>query len=562
MIKTILLSFQHFMLILLLLSGCSGISPGINPNSDFKTLPGDQKIPISLYFDKPGKYTVSTFEYVLQEDGWRKYSENTWITIKPIILEYEYSELNDRTGYTQKNYYQEFCYDNTKKSIINYFGYNNTIKICKETMPLYLMIRSKEKPREAFISYSQNFYNLSVNTFPKYRHLRYKDIKINRKMLHEFKPKVKCRHCVDLIGKRNYLIIDMIHNDAFIPVGIKFCNSNNLPIRGKILSNEWKKRKSEDTWYAELKIEHYQYKREDILLYKTEDCFTGSVRYQFDLCKPQNEAFYDSSLIVNIPSKTRPGDLNFDIKRIRKNIKNVFVPFREIETHYFMLNGKHPNVIYSKTSNREVSIELQFKKQEIQAHKKQKANNVSTKTRNPGLLNKQPRVADSIKVMENFKIGVLPFSKIISDELKSIIQPETLVNKIRIKVIRTLQNRIKGNIKSVNYPNNTAPFTQETIDLIAPTLKKDIKNTPLYILGKICQDCYQDKIIMGHFEENLINNQLVICLRLYDCKTQEMIPFSQHIDLDSQQTISEKDIDMMINKIVYRLRNVLQGLTI
>ena len=552
MIKTNLISFQHFILILLLLSGCSGISPGINPNPVFKTQPGDQKVPISLYFDKAGKYVVTTKVWLEQ---WVDYDkENTWVTKNPVILEYKYSDPNDLTPGSTTDYYDEFCYDNTKKSIISYMKFNNTKECKDDRMPLYVMVRSKEKPGKFDIDIIRQDVNGNV---PVTKFLRISNIKIDDKLLHEQSKTVKCRHWVDKQKKRIYLIINMIQNDSSIPVGIQFCNSSNSPIRGEISRNMWEEIKN-NTWQAELNIFKNEDPEREIALYRTENNL-GTVRYEFDLCHPKYN-YRNTSLFVNINSE--PGDLEFAIKRIKKNMKTNFISFDQMEYSYFTLNGRHPNAVTSKIIDGDAIIELTFPKQKSHSHKKTQVTSLSTKKRNP--INKQPKVVESInKVKENFNIGVLPFSTIISDELKSIIQPKTLVNKIRIKVIRALTNKIKGSrIKSVNYPKNTAPFTQETIDLIAPTLKKDIKNTPLFILEKICKRYKQDKIIIGHFEENLINNQLDICLRLYDCSNQEMISFSQHIDLDSQQTITEKDIDDMINSIGNRLNNGLKGFTI
>jgi len=113
---------------------------------------------------------------------------------------------------------------------------------------------------------------------------------------------------------------------------------------------------------------------------------------------------------------------------------------------------------------------------------------------------------------ETDKIGILPFSKLVSDTVKAKIGKYYNEGEVEKTLVDALQN--KGIVvNQIEYPNGQQPFTYDEIG--APRFDIDSGDfaTPEQILNDIASHQKFDKIIFGHLEE--VSDALYFVARVY-----------------------------------------------
>ncbi|KHD06540.1 hypothetical protein PN36_08830 [Candidatus Thiomargarita nelsonii] len=108
------------------------------------------------------------------------------------------------------------------------------------------------------------------------------------------------------------------------------------------------------------------------------------------------------------------------------------------------------------------------------------------------------------------KVGILPFSKLMSDSVKKKIGKYS--DELELSFVNNFKK--KGILVSLaEYPKAQEPFTYE--EMTAPPFEIDPEDfaTPEQILADISQDQAFDTVIFGHFEE--VSDALLIIARVY-----------------------------------------------
>jgi len=449
---------------------------------------------------------------------WEQNNGLSWTSKIPLSLHYSYN-MNS-TGRIKRRLDQElFNLDEKNKR-------NRSLK-------LYIRLISNFRPDS--LIFKKNAKNIQQNEKGSFLS---KEISVNGIPLNQFNYNVQVRNKETDSKKGIYHLMIMEINS--FPIGLRLCDQTKFPIKGDIKRIEWKNNHSKNNvWCAPLNVSE-----KPVNLSKKKKDRLGSF-YQLNACKPEKNG---KDLYVKIFSKHAPANLDFVFKSENGPSTGDFILFTDLKK-CFTLNGNNPTEIKNDhiliNDKFFPAITLDF------ADEKQTIEELITQN--------NPELSDRNQIIY---IGILPFSVVISDDVKARIQPDTMIDQIRNKFVGLLKKQTNIHVEKVSYPRNIAPFSQETIDLVPPTLKKDIINTPEKILTGICKIQKKDKLIIGNFEEDLISNQLILCVRLFDCATQEMISLPLKSDIAGEETFSEKMMDEVIKKLVLRLQQAIHKFAI
>ena len=154
-------------------------------------------------------------------------------------------------------------------------------------------------------------------------------------------------------------------------------------------------------------------------------------------------------------------------------------------------------------------------------------------------------------------LGILPFSD-------NMLTPD-LMKKLDMSFIHSIEDYCKKIFLSeskqgvivelIKYPTNINPFSIELIEIPPPTIEKDESADPESILKRINkQDRTFKTLIFGHIEEDLINNELILCIRGFISKLDDRLSVKRKIKIPNNK-ISVDKIKANIKEMVVDLIN-------
>jgi len=147
-------------------------------------------------------------------------------------------------------------------------------------------------------------------------------------------------------------------------------------------------------------------------------------------------------------------------------------------------------------------------------------------------------------------IGLLPFSKLASDNIKTAIGNQ-YYTYFETELFNSLKN--KGLVvKLIQYPPNQEPFTYEEMEAPAFEIDPEDFAAPEQILAEIAKLGF-NQLIFGHLEE--ISDALYLVARIYsDGKIEPSI--SQQISITS---LTPTNINVQIDKLATGIINQIQN---
>ncbi|RKZ73864.1 MAG: hypothetical protein DRQ57_12930 [Gammaproteobacteria bacterium] len=117
-----------------------------------------------------------------------------------------------------------------------------------------------------------------------------------------------------------------------------------------------------------------------------------------------------------------------------------------------------------------------------------------------------------LNITNNERIGILPFSVLISDDVKIKIS-QYYNNQIENELIKLLKKNGIVNVIPIHYPHGQQPFTYEEMNAPAFEIDADDFATPEQILKGISSRKGFSQIVFGHVEE--ISDSLYLVARVY-----------------------------------------------
>ncbi len=147
------------------------------------------------------------------------------------------------------------------------------------------------------------------------------------------------------------------------------------------------------------------------------------------------------------------------------------------------------------------------------------------------------------------KVGILPFSKLTSAEVKKKIGK--YYNDLESEFLSTL----KGfSIELTEYQNIQQPFTYDEMNAPPFDIDPDDFATPEQILLNISENQRLDKIIFGHLEE--VSDFIYIVARVYSRADNE-ITSVQPIQKIKIEELKVKRIEIALNELAMKIANML-----
>jgi len=259
-------------------------------------------------------------------------------------------------------------------------------------------------------------------------------------------------------------------------------------------------------------------------------------RFQVNFGKEQVNG---KPLNITVLLSERPGDLWFQFQKTVD--KKQFVPFNEISNAFFLQGKKASWLNDGQPINLSPEATLFF-------HTSKK--NKQTTTSNVH----NQKVVSKYELALNEKIGILPFYITISDELSERLH-KTTVNKFHHVVMNTFQKEANISVTELEYPYNIEPFSPEAIDIPGPTIEVVVEETPLYILGSICNKNRTEHLIFGHFVEDLMTNELIITIRLMDCQSKTYNTFVEKL---SMYSATEGTVQNSVKRLIKKLETYIK----
>jgi len=316
--------------------------------------------------------------------------------------------------------------------------------------------------------------------------------------------------------------------------GILFCGKGNYVVTASINQSEWYG--SGDLWQG--KIYTFNLNRDGNNSFYN-GLQKGETGYQVDLC---DEDKIGSPLLINTKSNIKPGNLEFKINKTFQKNYAEFISFEDCPG-CFTING--------------------IKAHYIMPDKDLLGNNdypAITIFCNQQKTNEQPVVKPIVKHAAKYdiKYGILPFSVMLSDEVNSKLDPY-FVQNIEKNINKEIEAQYGYNVQVLKYPENINPFTRAAIEAPLPTIDFDEENNPLNLLGKICEEYNINTLLLGHFEEDLLDNNVYLIIRVYFPKKNDYETFLRTIDLNDK-TINTILIENKINSLIQEIGIYLKSL--
>lgn len=151
----------------------------------------------------------------------------------------------------------------------------------------------------------------------------------------------------------------------------------------------------------------------------------------------------------------------------------------------------------------------------------------------------------------NSKIGILPFSKLVSDNVQT--QIGKYYNSFENEIANVLQ--AKGiNVTHTSYPSSQQAFTYEGMEAPAFEIDPDDFATPEQILSKISKSAGLNNIIFGHLEE--VSDSLYLVARVYS-STDNKIK-SMPIQKINIATVTSQKVITKINQLATDIVRLIQ----
>jgi hypothetical protein len=149
------------------------------------------------------------------------------------------------------------------------------------------------------------------------------------------------------------------------------------------------------------------------------------------------------------------------------------------------------------------------------------------------------------------KIGFLPFSKLVSDNVITTIGP--YYNGFENELVNVLRKK-RVLVTTIQYPGGQKPFTYEEMEAPPFEIDPDDFATPEQILSGMSSTQGFDRIIFGHLEE--VSNFLYLVVRVYSKANNKIKPaLVQKIDLASLTTT---ELKAKIKKLAIDIMKLIQ----
>ena len=169
-----------------------------------------------------------------------------------------------------------------------------------------------------------------------------------------------------------------------------------------------------------------------------------------------------------------------------------------------------------------------------------------------------PSIFLRIEPTPEMNLGILSFSdNMISDEILQELGSDYIANietHCQSQLLAHAEQSIT--VVIVDYPSHIDPFSIDSIEVPKPTIEPDLRNDPETILRCInAQSELYQTLIIGHIEENLIDNQLILCFRGFISNLDNSLSVKRKLIINSN--IGEQarsTIDEMILELLNRLR--------
>jgi len=148
------------------------------------------------------------------------------------------------------------------------------------------------------------------------------------------------------------------------------------------------------------------------------------------------------------------------------------------------------------------------------------------------------------------KIGILPFSKFVSESVRAKIG--VYYKDIERELVNILQK--KGvSVTLIQYPADQEPFTYEEMEAPSFDIDADDFATPEQILSEISSQGEFDKVIFGHLEE--ISDSLYLVVRVYSKADSRVEPaLLQIIEIDTA-SLTVAGVKTKIEKLAEGISN-------
>ena len=309
---------------------------------------------------------------------------------------------------------------------------------------------------------------------------------------------------------------DVSHKQS-VSSGMYFHKPGKYSVQALIFKHEWKN--IDGAWIGKLfSFETTNKTKKQVskgLLYKN-DRLDGS-RFQVNFGKEQENG---QPLIVSIVSQSKPGHLMFKFQKVIQY--PLFIPFDEI-ANAFNLDGTP-----ARWLNNDIPIN---QKPVVNLFPNKKYSRKKT-------FNKKSFAPE--------KIGIVPFSIILTDKLSFNLNKQTIQHFHKI-VVDAFQRQTRMKIAVLSYPPNFEPYSLDTIETPEPTIDPIVEDRPEYFFGNICKQSNFNYILFGHFEEDILNNHLDIIIRVFDCASSTYKTYKKKIPVSQ---VSEKSVHQATKDLI------------
>ncbi len=157
---------------------------------------------------------------------------------------------------------------------------------------------------------------------------------------------------------------------------------------------------------------------------------------------------------------------------------------------------------------------------------------------------------DEKNTPNNEKIGKLPFSVLISDDVKTTISQ---YDNIENKFMDLLKKNGIVSVISIEYPSDQQPFTYDEMNAPAFEIDADDFATPEQILKGISSKLRFSQIIFGHVEE--ISDFLYLVARVYSKADNQIKTANQKIRITN---LTATGINTKISTLANDVANFIQ----
>ncbi|KPA08777.1 hypothetical protein MHK_011022, partial [Candidatus Magnetomorum sp. HK-1] len=307
--------------------------------------------------------------------------------------------------------------------------------------------------------------------------------------------------------------------------------SGKYNISKKINNNDWKRSKK-DTDYLFVKIDKYKFGN---IYYNCYGRITEDAKYQIIVDLKE----YDNGIPLYIyikDDKNFEKTITFNYSNDKTVYKNTFEPITakhfKLHDDNYIIRRIEPNYETSKPSLLLV-IEKKVQKD------------------SPGTT--PPNSPTHISTYNIKSIKIMPFSDdMLNDDLKNKLKTKNIYKTCK-KIIREFI-KPKINVSLGKYPKNIEPFSIEAIEMPLPTIDNYFTDDPESIFKSINQKEPNQVLIIGHIEEDLMTNEIILCIRAFITKIDDRLTVKQSLKI-SNKNIREFEINMK-NKVLELLNKL------